>query len=153
MIADVLALCVTLSSPAMMLSVSEKKISVTCTISVYCIYNMQTHIHNQSKPFSMQRVKCFSEVIPCIRPANEKRRYIATSSLTGWAHTQNDPWSLHSHSSYLKTLMLLTYQKGCTIVTYVTHIQYIPRNTHTVLLCLNLLQWYYQSLMDSLWSI
>ena len=27
----------------------------------------------------------------CIRPANERRRYIITSSLIGWAHKQNDP--------------------------------------------------------------
>ena len=29
--------------------------------------------------------------ILCMRPANERRRYIVTSSLIGWAHTQNDP--------------------------------------------------------------
>ena len=28
----------------------------------------------------------------CMHPANERRRYIVTSSLIGWAHTQNDPW-------------------------------------------------------------
>ena len=27
----------------------------------------------------------------CVCPANERWRYIATSSLIGWAHTQNDP--------------------------------------------------------------
>ena len=27
----------------------------------------------------------------CMRPANERRRYIVTSSLVGWAHTQTDP--------------------------------------------------------------
>ena len=26
------------------------------------------------------------------RPANERWRYIVTSSLIGWAHSQNDPW-------------------------------------------------------------
>ena len=30
-------------------------------------------------------------IILCMRPANERRRYIVTSSLIGWAHTQNDP--------------------------------------------------------------
>ena len=29
----------------------------------------------------------------CMRPANENCRYIVTSSLIGWAHTQNDPCS------------------------------------------------------------
>ena len=30
-------------------------------------------------------------IILYIRPANERRRYIVTSSHIGWAHTQNDP--------------------------------------------------------------
>ena len=30
-------------------------------------------------------------IILCIRPANMRWRYIVTSSLIGWAHTQNDP--------------------------------------------------------------
>ena len=30
-------------------------------------------------------------IILCMCPANERRRYIVTSSLIGWAHTQNDP--------------------------------------------------------------
>ena len=36
-------------------------------------------------------------IILWLCPANERRRYIVTSSLIGWAHTQNEPWkgSLH----------------------------------------------------------
>ena len=30
-------------------------------------------------------------IILCMRPANEKRRYIVIFSLIGWVHTQNDP--------------------------------------------------------------
>ena len=30
--------------------------------------------------------------IMCMRPANERRRYNVTSSLIGYAHTQNNPW-------------------------------------------------------------
>ena len=30
-------------------------------------------------------------IILYMRPANERRRYIVTPSLIGWAHTQNDP--------------------------------------------------------------
>ena len=30
-------------------------------------------------------------IILCMCPANERRRYIVTSSPIGWAHTQNDP--------------------------------------------------------------
>ena len=31
-------------------------------------------------------------IIMYMRPANERRRYIVTSSLIGWAHIQIDPW-------------------------------------------------------------
>ena len=34
-----------------------------------------------------------AEIIWCMRPANERRRYIVTSSIIGWVHTQNDPCS------------------------------------------------------------
>ena len=33
-------------------------------------------------------------IILCMRPANERRRYTVTPPVIGWAHTQNDPWSL-----------------------------------------------------------
>ena len=40
-------------------------------------------------------------IILCMRPDNERRRYIVTSSLIGWAHAQNDPLVLsQSRSSY-----------------------------------------------------
>ena len=32
----------------------------------------------------------YTEIILCMLPADERRRYIVTSSLIGWAHTQND---------------------------------------------------------------
>ena len=39
-------------------------------------------------------VSCFQQIWyhmqPCMRTANERRRYIVTSSLIGWTHTQND---------------------------------------------------------------
>ena len=34
---------------------------------------------------------CESRDHICVRLANERRRYIVTSSLIGWPHTQNDP--------------------------------------------------------------
>ena len=34
----------------------------------------------------------YAGIILCMRPSNERRRYNVTSSLIGWAHTQNDPW-------------------------------------------------------------
>ena len=36
----------------------------------------------------------YSRIILCAHPANERRRYIVTSSLIGWAHFQDDPWIL-----------------------------------------------------------
>ena len=33
-----------------------------------------------------------AEIVLCMHPANERQHYIVTSSLTGWAHTQNDAW-------------------------------------------------------------
>ena len=38
------------------------------------------------------RVVYKSGVIVRTHPANERRRYIVTPSLIGWADTQNDPW-------------------------------------------------------------
>ena len=35
-------------------------------------------------------------IILWMRPANERRRYIVTSSLIGWAHPQNDPCLFYS---------------------------------------------------------
>ena len=35
-----------------------------------------------------------SWILLCMRPTNEKRRHIVTSSLIGWAHKQNGPYQL-----------------------------------------------------------
>ena len=37
-------------------------------------------------------------IIMRMRPANERRRYNVTSSLIGWAHTQNDPWCVPTNT-------------------------------------------------------
>ena len=34
----------------------------------------------------------FAGIILCMRRVNERRHYNVTSSLIGWAHTQNSPW-------------------------------------------------------------
>ena len=31
-------------------------------------------------------------IVLCMRPSNERRRYVVTSSLIGWEHTQNSLW-------------------------------------------------------------
>ena len=35
-------------------------------------------------------------IIMVMGSANERRRYNVTSSLIGWAHTYNDPWLSHN---------------------------------------------------------
>ena len=35
--------------------------------------------------------RTWAVIILCVHPANERWRYIVTSSLIGWVHTQNDP--------------------------------------------------------------
>ena len=47
-------------------------------------------------------------IILCIRPAKERPRYNVTSSLIGWARSQNDPWL---HVSFIS---MVSYQKGPT---------------------------------------
>ena len=34
----------------------------------------------------------------CMQPANERRHYVATSSLIGWMHARNDPWCWICHN-------------------------------------------------------
>ena len=46
-----------------------------------------------------------SGIVLCMGSANERRRYIVTSSLIGWAHTQNDPGE-YMYSSTLFALSI-----------------------------------------------
>ena len=51
--------------------------------------------NNEHGELTLSDILPFSGIILCMRPAkwaNDRRRYIVTSSLIGWAHTQNDPW-------------------------------------------------------------
>ena len=41
--------------------------------------------------------------ILCPRPANERRRYIVTSSLIGWVYSQNDPCIVNTTAATLST--------------------------------------------------
>ena len=52
---------------------------------------------HQHERYSSSLCGMFSGIILCMRPANERRRYIVTSSPIGWAHTQNDPWFCMRH--------------------------------------------------------
>ena len=44
-----------------------------------------------------------SGIILCMRPANERWCYNVTSSLIGWAHSQNYPWSCYIRKHYIET--------------------------------------------------
>ena len=54
-------------------------------------------------------------IILCARPADERRRYIVTSSLIGWVHTQNDP--CRNCSIFLRlSFMVHCFCVGLTII-------------------------------------
>ena len=56
-----------------------------------------------------------SEFILCMRPANERRRYNVTSSLIGWAHSQNGPcdsYQITTQYAYSDTGALFTKLAG-----------------------------------------
>ena len=48
-------------------------------------------IPNRKKPFKT-KLPHIQGVFLCMGLANERRRYIVTPPLIGWAHTQKDPW-------------------------------------------------------------
>ena len=75
----------------------------TCTIiqkyngkdvkfSWFCSRKCSESNHEQSCHFLGGSRVGITGIILCVRPANERRRYIVTSSLIGWVHTQNNPW-------------------------------------------------------------
>ena len=47
-------------------------------------------------------------VILSMCPANERRRGIVTSSLIGWAHTQNDPWWSRTNETWIRFFVVNT---------------------------------------------
>ena len=63
------------------------------------IRNKTIHVHLTEIISDMEHLLQFLDyessvspgIILCMRPANERRRYIVTPPVIGWAHTQNDP--------------------------------------------------------------
>ena len=55
----------------------------------------------------------YAGIILCMRPANERRRYNVTSSLIGWAHTQNDPCCDFSMARIILHNITLSKQLRC----------------------------------------
>ena len=60
------------------------------------VTNVEIHIQwRNNMPISINVVPDDEPgIILYTHPANERRRYNVTSSLIGWAHTQNDPCKL-----------------------------------------------------------
>ena len=73
-----------------------------CIITEIVESCLQHPIHYQALPaswiiFPAQWQPTTSGTILCMRQVNEWRRYNVTSSLIGWAHTQNDPCNIFIH--------------------------------------------------------
>ena len=63
-------------------------------IGIYTIVNARWHVF-MYPTFKMIFILIYSGTLLFMRPANKRQRYNATSSLIGWAHTQNDPCLFH----------------------------------------------------------
>ena len=61
-------------------------------------------------------------------PANGRRRYNVTSSLIGWAHTQNDPWTEMEVMSHTPVTVLSSPGQDCLTV-YVSISSALPEDT------------------------
>ena len=67
-------------------------------------------------------VKClfynrYCGIILCMRPANERRRYVVTSSLIGWAHTQKYPCIMLIFVLSIVTILPKRRQSRCSFNT------------------------------------
>ena len=67
----------------------------------------------------------FPGIILCMATANGRRRYTVTSSLIGWAHTQNDPCFPH-HFDNVSPLADATSTEGKEPYDIVIKLQKIP---------------------------
>ena len=92
-----------LSELLSILKISALNITRWYTLPGY--YNGMTLVRLSShNKFPISHFYCWTaEIILCMCPANERWRYIVTSSPIGWAHTQNDPW-VRSQFSFIDTM-------------------------------------------------
>ena len=66
-------------------------------------------------------------IILCMHPANERRRYIVTSPLIGWVHTQNEPWDVTAcHIKLDKTYHCFKNLSTCESIQYKNAILHVP---------------------------
>ena len=61
-----------------------------CVIKPFLTTDTTSRLNIENMMFLMPHL-ISPGIILCMHPANERRRYIVTSSLIGWVHTQNDP--------------------------------------------------------------
>ena len=57
--------------------------------SIFVMSIKASHVTGNSTVCSLTQT---AGIILCMHPPNERRRYIVTSFVIGWAHTQNDSW-------------------------------------------------------------
>ena len=70
-------------------------------------------------------------LILCMGSANEIRCCIVTSSLIGWAHTQDDPWYAHGLWCYGKTLWRHQMETFSALLALCAGIHWSPVNSRT----------------------
>ena len=82
---------------------------------------------------------------PGARPMTRRQHYIVTSSLIGWAHSQNDPWlnhlSIYSITNYIHAMLLNT--KGHSqVAEHYLEVSYMLYALYNILFSsLHMLQW------------
>ena len=64
----------------------------------------------------------YAGITLCMGLTSERRRYIVTSSLIGWAHTHNDPFSHVIYMTLRKIVSYTVLQLNCMNTTHVYHI-------------------------------
>ena len=89
--------------------------NTSCTQNTKNKFNHKAYLLTTVSPLSSLII---SGIILCIGSANERRRYTVTSSLIGWAHTENNPYRMVQ--SKWKWLLL----KGGTAIRIGTHNKY-----------------------------
>ena len=80
---------------------------------MYWVINIQIHaVRFRYNTVQFDTIQ-YPGIILCMCPANGRPRYTVTSSIIGWTHTQNDPWTLHTAQQWWKQTIYppLNYQK------------------------------------------
>ena len=86
---------------------------------IICSVHHNTHsnkyfirLRNASKA-TLKNMSLYTGLILCLRPANERRRYFVTTSLTGWVQAENQPWYILQIPKLLQHLVQARQNKSC----------------------------------------